>query len=92
MIDTSANAELLRDVRFSHLHNHSQFSILQATSQVGALVKKAAEYKMPAVALTDNGNMMAAFHFVRAVSTGHFRDLLSRGIIDPGKGPFLSHT
>jgi len=66
--DTEAekNLEELTNVRFSHLHNHSQFSILQATSEVKGLIAKAAEMGMPAVGLTDNGNMMAAFHFIEA--------------------------
>ncbi len=53
--------------RFAHLHNHSSFSILSATTEIEALVDKAAELDMPAVGLTDHGNMMGAFHFVRAV-------------------------
>jgi len=52
---------------FTHLHNHSQFSVLQSTSDVGDLVKKAAEYNMPAIALTDHGNMYGAFMFWQAV-------------------------
>ena len=52
---------------FAHLHNHSQFSILQSTSSIKALVEKTAQLNMPAVALTDTGNMMAAFHFEKAV-------------------------
>ncbi len=67
VIDISENKERLKDVPFSHLHNHSQFSILQSTIQVGALVAKAAAQNATAVALTDTGNMMAAFHFVREV-------------------------
>jgi len=58
----------LSDYSFAHLHNHTQFSILQSTIQVNDLVAKAAEFNMRAVALTDTGNMMAAFHFERAVS------------------------
>jgi DNA polymerase-3 subunit alpha len=58
----------LADFSFAHLHNHTQFSILQSTIEVNQLVAKAAEYSMRAVALTDTGNMMAAFHFERAVS------------------------
>jgi len=52
---------------FSHLHNHSQYSVLQCTSEVVDLVKKAAEYNMPGVALTDHGNMYGAFAFWQAV-------------------------
>jgi len=56
----------LKDVPFSHLHVHSQFSILQAVSEVNNLVSAAKDMGMPAIALTDHGNMMAAFQFVRA--------------------------
>lgn len=52
---------------FSHLHNHSQYSVLQAVSDIGSLVKKAADYNMPGVALTDHGNMYAAFLFWQSV-------------------------
>ncbi|MCG8476048.1 MAG: DNA polymerase III subunit alpha [Cytophagales bacterium] len=55
----------LTDVPFSHLHCHSQYSVLQATCEIPAMVSRAKELDMPAVALTDHGNMMAAFHFVR---------------------------
>lgn len=51
---------------FCHLHVHSQCSILQATPDVQSIVAKAKEYEMPAVALTDLGNMFGAFKFVRA--------------------------
>ncbi|HMQ45637.1 MAG TPA: PHP domain-containing protein, partial [Mariniflexile sp.] len=56
------------EVDFVHLHNHSQFSVLQFTISVADLVAAAAEHNMPAVALTDHANMMGAFHFVKAVS------------------------
>jgi len=52
---------------FAHLHNHSQFSVLQSTISIANLVDTAAKYRMPAVALTDHGNMMGAFHFVSKV-------------------------
>ena len=64
-IDQDALANLA-ETPFTHLHVHSQFSILQAVSEIGGLVNAAKELKMPAIALTDHGNMMAAFHFVRA--------------------------
>ncbi|NAS32261.1 DNA polymerase III subunit alpha [Flavobacteriaceae bacterium R38] len=61
------NIQDLKEVDFVHLHNHSQFSVLQATSSIPDLVKAAADNKMPAVALTDVANMMGAFHFVKEV-------------------------
>ncbi len=59
---------ILEDLPYVHLHNHTQFSILQSTTSVRGLVQKAIDYKMKAVALTDTGNMMAAFHFEKAIS------------------------
>jgi len=53
--------------KFAHLHNHSQFSVLQSTIGIPALVSATAKNNMPAVAMTDTGNMMGAFHFVSAV-------------------------
>ncbi|GGW51400.1 DNA polymerase III subunit alpha [Arenibacter certesii] len=64
------NIKTLEDAEFVHLHNHSQYSVLQSTMSVAELVQCAAKEKMPAVALTDHANMMGAFHFVSAVG-GH---------------------
>ncbi len=55
----------LKESTFSHLHCHSQFSILQSTSSFSNLIQGAIKDKMPAVAMTDSGNMMGAFYFVR---------------------------
>ncbi|MBU2939075.1 DNA polymerase III subunit alpha [Lacinutrix sp. C3R15] len=62
------NIASLETVEFTHLHNHSQFSVLQSTISIPKLVASAAEYNMSAVALTDHANMMGAFHFVKAVN------------------------
>lgn len=64
------NIKTLEEAQFVHLHNHSQFSVLQSTMSVAELVQNAVKEKMPAVALTDHANMMGAFHFVSAVN-GH---------------------
>jgi DNA polymerase-3 subunit alpha len=66
--DEKANLAELVDVDFVHLHNHTQFSVLQSTISVASLVKAAAKNKMPAVAITDHANMMGAFHFMSAVA------------------------
>lgn len=67
-VQESAKAnEILVDVDFVHLHNHTQFSVLQSTISIASLVRAAAKYKMPAVAMTDHSNLMGAFHFVRDI-------------------------
>ena len=58
------------------LHNHSQYSILQSTSSTQDLVDAAVADNQPAVAITDTGNMMGAFHFTRSVNN-HNRSLKS---------------
>lgn len=64
---TSKKVVDLTNIAFAHLHNHTQFSVLQSTIDIGALVKKTAKEKMPAVAMTDHGNMMGVFKFVSTV-------------------------
>lgn len=65
--ELTENKKVLVDASFAHLHNHTQFSVLQSTIAIGALVSVTAKNKFPAVAMTDTGNMMGAFHFVSAV-------------------------
>jgi len=67
--DIKQNVSILEDVEYTHLHNHSQFSVLQSTISIPDLVASAAEHNMSAVALTDHANMMGAFHFVKAVNS-----------------------
>jgi DNA polymerase III subunit alpha len=49
---------------FSHLHVHTQFSLLDGAAQISDLYKKAIKDGMPAIAITDHGNMFGAFQFV----------------------------
>ncbi|MBL1280177.1 MAG: DNA polymerase III subunit alpha [Fluviicola sp.] len=67
-IDKSEALGVLADYSFAHLHNHTQYSILQSTIDVKSLVATAGKMNMRAVAVTDTGNMMAAFHFEKAVT------------------------
>lgn len=50
--------------QFSHLHVHTQYSLLDGAANIGSLFDKAAKDNMPAVAITDHGNMFGAFEFV----------------------------
>ncbi|MEI6263766.1 MAG: DNA polymerase III subunit alpha [Sphingobacteriia bacterium] len=50
--------------RFSHLHVHTQYSLLDGAASIADLYKKAADNNMPALAITDHGNMFGAFDFV----------------------------
>ncbi|ADR23331.1 DNA-directed DNA polymerase [Marivirga tractuosa] len=61
----NADISELSDTNFVHLHCHTQFSILQSTTEIPSMVNKAKEMGMPAIAMTDHGNMMGAYNFVR---------------------------
>ena len=51
-------------MQFSHLHCHTQFSLLDGAASIPKLFKKAAADNMPAIAITDHGNMFGVFEFV----------------------------
>ncbi|MFW6260909.1 MAG: DNA polymerase III subunit alpha [Spirochaetota bacterium] len=51
---------------FVSLHNHTDYSLLRASSRVGDLVARAAELGMPALAITDDGNLFGALQFYQA--------------------------
>jgi DNA polymerase-3 subunit alpha len=61
---------------FVHLHVHSEYSLLEAACRVKAIAKKAAALQMPAVALTDNGNMFGAVEFYFACKDNNVKPLL----------------
>lgn len=51
---------------FVHLHVHTEYSMLDGAARIGNLVSKAAELGMPAVAMTDHGNVFGAYDFYKA--------------------------
>ncbi|HET6244480.1 MAG: DNA polymerase III subunit alpha [Bacteroidetes bacterium] len=53
---------------FSHLHVHTQYSLLDGAADISGLFKKAKEDNMKAVAITDHGNMFGVFKFVAEAS------------------------
>ena len=48
---------------FVHLHLHTSYSLLDSSIRHEPLIKRAAEFGMPAVAMTDHGNMFGAVEF-----------------------------
>jgi DNA polymerase-3 subunit alpha len=56
---------------FIHLHNHTQYSLLDGALKIDDLLAQAKEYKMPALAITDHGNMFGAIDFYKkAIASG----------------------
>ncbi|MFM8365084.1 MAG: PHP domain-containing protein, partial [Verrucomicrobiota bacterium] len=61
---------------FVHLHCHTEFSLLDGAIRPDDLVKKTAAFGMPAVAVTDHGNMHAAVPFYQAAAKASVKPII----------------
>src|ERR1700736_3877089 len=61
---------------FVHLHNHTEYSLLDGASPIPALVARAAELEMPALAMTDHGVMYGAIHFYKACKDAGIKPII----------------
>src|SRR6202051_1494396 len=59
----------MKNPRFVHLHLHTDYSLLDGACDLEEVVDEAARRKMPAVAVTDHGNLFAAESFYHAAKT-----------------------
>lgn len=53
---------------FVHLHTHSEYSILDGMSKIGDLIRLCKKHRMPALALTEHGNMFSAVPFYKTIN------------------------
>jgi DNA polymerase III subunit alpha len=63
-------------LEFVHLHLHSEFSLLDGACRFGDLVKRVSQLEMPAVAVTDHGNLFGAVGFYQACKKGGIKPIL----------------
>src|SRR3989338_1077821 len=69
---------------FVHLHVHSTFSLLDAVCHIEDLADTAKEMKMPALAITDNGNLFGAIEFYNACKKAGVKPIIgSEGYVAP---------
>ncbi|MCD5401935.1 DNA polymerase III subunit alpha, partial [candidate division NPL-UPA2 bacterium] len=61
---------------FVHLHNHTEYSLLDGACRLSALIGKAREYKMPALAITDHGNLFGAIKFYRQAEKAGIKPII----------------
>ncbi|HEX7077459.1 MAG TPA: DNA polymerase III subunit alpha [Candidatus Eisenbacteria bacterium] len=61
---------------FVHLHNHSDFSLLDGACRIDRLVERAKGFGMPAVALTDHGNLFGAVEFYGAAKAAGVKPII----------------
>ncbi len=69
---------------FVHLHNHSEYSLLDGASKIKNMVEKAKNSGMEAIALTDHGNMFGALEFYKTAKANGIKPILGfEGYISP---------
>ncbi len=71
-----SHTELAADLKFTHLHVHTQYSILQATCDIDGLINRAKAEGMPAVAMTDIANLYGAFKFTSAALAADLKPIV----------------
>src|SRR6059036_2744568 len=70
---------------FVHLHLHTEYSLLDGSIRMKELMKKASEFKMPAVAMTDHGNLFGAIEFYQEAQRAGVKPIIGcEAYIAPG--------
>ncbi|MSX51750.1 MAG: DNA polymerase III subunit alpha, partial [Actinobacteria bacterium] len=61
---------------FVHLHTHTEYSMLDGAARVGDLVAEVARQEMPAIAITDHGNVFGAFDFYKQANRAGIKPII----------------
>jgi DNA polymerase-3 subunit alpha len=70
---------------FVHLHLHTEYSLLDGAIRMKELMKKAVQFKMPAVAITDHGNLFGAIEFYQEAQRAEVKPIIGCEVyIAPG--------
>ncbi|WP_228389478.1 DNA polymerase III subunit alpha [Cumulibacter manganitolerans] len=70
---------------FVHLHTHTEYSMLDGAAKIGGLMGRAAELQMPAIAITDHGNVHGAYDFYRQAKDAGVKPIIGmEGYYTPG--------
>ena len=73
--DLSASRASTQD-SFVHLHVHTEYSMLDGAARVGDLVNEVARQEMPAIAMTDHGNVFGAFDFYKQATKAGVKPII----------------
>ena len=70
---------------FVHLHCHSEYSLLDGANRIDDLIARALEFEQPALAITDHGNLHAAFEFQEKAKKAKLRPIIGmEAYVAPG--------
>ena len=74
---------------FVHLHVHTEYSMLDGAARIGQLFDEAASLGMPALAITDHGNLFGAYEFYRAAKARDINPIIGiEAYLTPGTSRF----
>ena len=74
---------------FAHLHVHTEYSMLDGAARIGQLLDETARLGMPALAITDHGNMFGAYEFYRAAKARGINPIIGiEAYLTPGTSRF----
>jgi DNA polymerase-3 subunit alpha len=72
---------------FVHLHVHTEYSLLDGAARVAPMMDEAVRLGMPAIAMTDHGNLLGAYDFVKAARAAGIKPIVGMEAYGmPGKG------
>lgn len=66
----------MKFANFVHLHTHSQYSLLDGACQLDATIELARQFKMPALAITDHGNLFGAAEFYKKATKAGIKPII----------------
>ena len=66
---------------FVHLHVHSSFSFMDGAASLDALIRRAVELEMPALALTDHQGLSGAIRFYQKAKTAGIRPIIGAEVV-----------
>ncbi|MGW4412015.1 DNA polymerase III subunit alpha [Nonomuraea sp. NPDC004702] len=70
---------------FVHLHVHTEYSMLDGAAKIGKMADRVVELGMPAVAMSDHGNMFGAYEFHKKISGAGLKPIIGiEGYVAPG--------
>ncbi len=73
---TRGSAAMSQQSNFVHLHNHTQYSLLDGACKINEMVETARKFGQPAVAITDHGNLFGAVEFHKAASAAGVKPII----------------
>jgi len=71
---------------FTHLHVHTEYSLLDGAARINKLISKAAELSMNALAITDHGVMFGVIDFYKAAKAQNIKPVIGCEIYTAARG------